>query len=270
MMDWLLESTTIKWFKNKNNELQKREAILCLHGIMDGLMCGFASAAEEFKTASLRRKNTIVNMSSKEYETALVAAAAEFDDLMKLRIRGKPVTYESSYFSSKAVAAQKKQRAAGSATIAKKAMSGRTQQAPIGKKPVATTAGVQSQAWTSWSEEAASFTAAKRTVPKFDAEASRNKGAFLCKPAFDFVLSPELAKKYCGKFLVWGRCCDPAKGTCKKKHVPFYRFQAAEKAEQYHYTLANKENICINANDVPRDMPEKCSHLVRIPGQGAK
>ena len=63
MIDWTLESNTTKWFKTKNDEVQKREAVLCPHGIGEGLMCGMASAAEEFKMASLLRKNMTINMS---------------------------------------------------------------------------------------------------------------------------------------------------------------------------------------------------------------
>ena len=66
------------------------------------------SVVEEFNTASLLRKNTMVNMSKEEYETALAAAAAEFDDLRKLRVRSKPIDSKSRYFSGKAAAAQKK------------------------------------------------------------------------------------------------------------------------------------------------------------------
>ena len=58
-----------------------------------------ASAVGEYMTASLLHKNTTVNMSHKDYKTALIAAAAEFEDLKKLRIRGKPVDYKSRYLS---------------------------------------------------------------------------------------------------------------------------------------------------------------------------
>ena len=277
MIDWTLEAPTIKWFKNKNDDIQKREMILCLHGIAEGLMCGMASAAEEFTTASLLRKNTTVNMSKEDYETAFIAAAAEFDDLKKLRIRGKPVDYKSNYFSGRAVAAQKKQRAAGPATTTKNGAGGRAQQVPgraqqaPAQRPAPGAAKAQGETWfgSGWSEEAAGYAATKRSAPKFDAAVSKTKGSFLCKPTFDCALTPELSKKYCEKFLVYGKCCSPALGRCMKKHLPFYRFQAAEKVEQYEYILENKENVCINGNDTPRDLPAKYAHLVRVPGQGA-
>ena len=277
MMDWTLEAPTVKWFKNKNNDIQKREMILCLHGIAESLMCGMASAAEEFTTASLLRKNTTVNMSKEDYETAFIAAAAEFDDLKKLRIRGKPVDYKSNYFSGRAVAAQKKQRAAGPAPTTKNVAGGRAQQVPgraqqvPAQRPAPGAAKAQGETWigSGWSEEAAGYAATKRSAPKFDAAVSKTKGSFLCKPTFDCALTPELSKKYCDKFLVFGKCCSPALGRCMKKHIPFYRFQAAEKVEQYEYILANKENVCINENDAPRDLPAKYAHLVRAPGQGA-
>ena len=81
VFDWTLEAKTIKWFKNENDDEEKMQIILCLHGICDSLMCGFASSAEEFTTASLLRKNTTDNMSKEDFETDLMAAAAEFDDL---------------------------------------------------------------------------------------------------------------------------------------------------------------------------------------------
>jgi len=267
VMDWTLELATIKWFQNENNDVQKRECILCLHGIKETLMCGMASAAEEFETASLLRKNTTENMSKKDYESALVGAAAEFDDLKKLQIRRKPVDYTSRYFSSKAVAAQKKQRTAGPAPAPRGGPGGRANHVPT-PKPVTGAAAAQAATWSGWSEEAATYTALRRSEPTFSAAASKKKGSFLCKPAFESALTPELSKKYCNKFVCFGKFCDPAKG-CTKKHVAFYRFQADEKTEQYEFVLANKENVAINKNDAPRNLPEKYAHLVKAPSQGA-
>ena len=268
VFDWTLEAKTIKWFKNENDDEEKRQIILCLHGICDSLMCGFASSAEEFTTASLLRKNTTDNMSKEDFETALMAAAAEFDDLKKLRIRNKPLDFKSRYFSSKAAAAQKKLRAAGQAPAARVANGDRVQPTPA-KKQYTGAVAAPANAWVNsgWSEEAASFADARRSAPKFDPEVGKKKGSLICKPTFACALAPDLAKKYCANLLVLGRFCD-AKG-CKKRHAPLYRFQADEKIEQYEYVLANKENVCFNKNDVPKNLPDKFAHLIRAPGQGA-
>ena len=208
------------------------------------------------------RKNTTVNMSKIEYEEALVSACAQLDDLMMLRIRGKPVETKSRYFSSKLVAPQKKQRAAGPGNKT----SARTQPAPS----LSGAAAIQSDSWSGsgWCEEAASYTAAKKATPKLDVEAYKKKGSFLCKPTFSNVLAPDLARKYCGKFLCFGKYCDP-KHNCTKVHIPFFKFGREEKETQYEHVLENLDNLAINKNDAPRNIPEKYAHLVKAPGQGA-
>ena len=266
VFDWTLEAKTIKWFKNDNNDEQKRELILCLQGIM--LMCNMASAAEEFNTASLLPMNTTVNMLKEEYETALAAAAAEFYDLRKLRVRSKPIDSKSRYFSGKAAAAQKKQRSAG---LDRPKNGGGTQPTNGGQNHQKRdgTADAQADSWSTWTEESAIFNANRRNARAFNVEESKKKGAFICKPPFDQPLTPELSKKCCGKVLVYGKFCDPTKRNCTKTHVPFYRFQQAEKTDQYEYVLGNMENVRINKLDAPNNLPEKYAHLLKVPNTGA-
>ena len=93
------------------------------------------------------------------------------------------------------------------------------------------------------------------------------KGSFLCKPGFDSALPSNLAKKYCSRFVVFNKFCDPKDG-CKKRHIPFYSFQPEEKKQQYEHMLTNKDKIRINANDAPKYVPEAYASLVTTPGQG--
>lgn len=267
LIDWSMEADTIDWFRMHNDDASRRETVLSVHETMENFLCDMTCAAEDFTTASLLKKGKAEDIPLTEYNNATTTCAEAIADLKKLvRRRKKCDTVSAMTFGTSQ--AQKKPRLAGPPAPTTAGATPRTNQKKGTKKQhVTPTTSDNSWGDSGWSEEAETYSASKRRVPTFDKETSKKKGAFICKPTFDCVLAPDLSKIYCAKFNTYGMYCDPA-SNCRKKHIPFFRWNADQKKEQYCYVVDNKENVRINARDKPKSLPDSVADLVQEPGIG--
>ena len=76
------------------------------------------------------------------------------------------------------------------------------------------------------------------------------------KPGADFepfCVEIGLTKKYCASFVTFGLACDPSK-CAGLLHLPFYKWNDADKETQIQHVDSNKDKMCIakkNGRNIP-------------------
>jgi hypothetical protein len=129
------------------------------------------------------------------------------------------------------------------------------------KDPPAQRAPAASSGWGSgWSS---GYTPRPATQGRLSPEEQKTKGDFVACPGAGFegrCVDLNLSKKYCADFASFGRFCDPAKCS-GKLHLPFYKWNDADKQTQIAYVEANKANVLIHKKN-GRSLPESKKHLL--------
>jgi len=121
----------------------------------------------------------------------------------------------------------------------------------------------QSTGWGSGWSSGSGWAARPATQGRMLPDEQKKKGDFVPCPNSGFegkCVEYELSKKYCSDFASFGRFCDPTKCS-NKLHLPFYKWNDADKKTQIDYVETNKTKVLIHKKN-GRNIPDDKKHLL--------